>query len=97
MIWFVMVVSRHSLTPDQYDAKEYWTWKPVGEKPWIFRIFSRNRVWRDGREPETDSGYPLPDDGQSGISSAHRQSAAPSPDHEKLVERDVSAGQLRGS
>jgi len=50
MIGFTMWVSRGSLVPKDYDQKEYWTWKPAGEKPVILRIFSRRRRWGDGQE-----------------------------------------------
>ena len=40
-----MWISKHSVLPDQYDDKEYWTVRPRGEKPWIFRVFSKERYW----------------------------------------------------
>ncbi|KAK3325328.1 permease family-domain-containing protein [Apodospora peruviana] len=45
LIWIVIQLSRGSVTPKDYDRKEYWTLRPEGEKPWIIRIFSGNRAW----------------------------------------------------
>jgi AGZA family xanthine/uracil permease-like MFS transporter len=49
MIGLVMWISRGSLVPKDYDQKQYWTWKPPGEKPFILRIFSRRRHWGDSQ------------------------------------------------
>ncbi|KAJ0117706.1 inner membrane protein yieg [Diaporthe amygdali] len=49
MIWAVMTLSRGSLEPKDYQYKEYWTWKPAGEKPWIVRVFSKGKFWEDER------------------------------------------------
>lgn len=49
MIWAVMALSRGGLEPKDYQYKEYWTWKPAGEKPWIVRVFSKGRFWEDER------------------------------------------------
>lgn len=49
MIWAVMTLSRGGLEPKDYQYKEYWTWKPAGEKPWIVRVFSKGRFWEDER------------------------------------------------
>ncbi|KAK4215930.1 ubiquitin carboxyl-terminal hydrolase [Rhypophila decipiens] len=53
MIWIVIKVSGEAILPMEYDQKEYWTWMPVGKKPWIFRIFSTNRFWTG--QGDTDS------------------------------------------
>lgn len=50
MIAFVMWISRGSLVPKDYEQKEYWTWKPAGEKPLLLRLFSRRRRWGDSPE-----------------------------------------------
>lgn len=50
MIWAVMTLSRGGLEPKDYQYKEYWTWKPAGEKPWIVRVFSKGRFWEDERK-----------------------------------------------
>lgn len=49
MIWAVMVLSRGAYEPKDYHKREYWTWKPAGEKPWIFRVFTKGRFWEDER------------------------------------------------
>ena len=54
MIGFTMWLSRGSLAPKDYDQKEYWTWKPAGEKPIIVRIFSRRQHWGDDSQEDDD-------------------------------------------
>ncbi|CAN8095182.1 unnamed protein product [Discula destructiva] len=49
MIWAVMILSRGAYEPKDYHRREYWTWKPAGEKPWIFRVFTKTRFWEDER------------------------------------------------
>lgn len=49
MIWAVMFLSRSAYEPKDYHRREYWTWKPAGEKPWIFRVFTKGRFWEDER------------------------------------------------
>lgn len=49
MIWAVMFLSRGAYEPKDYHRREYWTWKPAGEKPWIFRVFTKGRFWEDER------------------------------------------------
>lgn len=49
MIWAVMFLSRGAYEPKDYHRREYWTWKPAGEKPWIFRVFTKGKFWEDER------------------------------------------------
>lgn len=56
MIWAVMVLSRGAYEPKDYHRREYWTWKPAGEKPWIFRMFTKGRFWEDERRKKRRSG-----------------------------------------
>ncbi|KAJ4302113.1 hypothetical protein N0V88_002249 [Collariella sp. IMI 366227] len=46
-IWICIKISRERYAPENYDLKEYWTWKPPGAKPWILRkgveLFNRMR------------------------------------------------------
>lgn len=56
MIWAVMALSRGALEPKDYQHREYWTWKPAGEKPWIVRIFSKGKFWEDERKRRRRSG-----------------------------------------
>lgn len=56
MIWAVMAVSRGALEPKDYQYREYWTWKPAGEKPWIVRVFSKGKFWEDERKRRRRSG-----------------------------------------
>ncbi|KAF5710949.1 major facilitator superfamily transporter [Fusarium mundagurra] len=39
MISLTVRLSGDRLEPDNYDMKEYWTWKPPGRKPWFVRAF----------------------------------------------------------
>lgn len=55
MIWAVMTLSRGGLEPKDYQYKEYWTWKPAGEKPWIVRVFSKRKFWEDERKRQSRS------------------------------------------
>lgn len=55
MIWAVMFLSRGAYEPKDYHRREYWTWKPAGEKPWIFRVFTKGRVWEDERRKKRRS------------------------------------------
>lgn len=56
MIWAVMTLSRGGLEPKDYQYKEYWTWKPAGEKPWIVRVFSKGKFWEDERKRQQRAG-----------------------------------------
>lgn len=56
MIWAVMAISRGALEPKDYQFRDYWTWKPAGEKPWIVRVFSKGKVWEDERRKRRQSG-----------------------------------------
>lgn len=55
MIWTVMFLSRGAYEPKDYHRREYWTWKPAGEKPWIFRMFTKGRFWEDERRKKRRS------------------------------------------
>ncbi|KAK3940785.1 permease family-domain-containing protein [Diplogelasinospora grovesii] len=59
MIWVVMKVSGDSVVPMSYDQKEYWTWRPAGEKPWVVRLFTKGRFWDDKRGLKRNGGFPL--------------------------------------
>ena len=58
MIGLVTWLSRGSLRPKDYEQKEYWTWRPAGEKPIIIRFFSRRGRWG----PDDDDDNPQDDD-----------------------------------
>jgi adenine/guanine/hypoxanthine permease len=44
MIALTVRLSDGRLEPDNYDMKEYWTWKAPGRKPWFVRAF-RNATY----------------------------------------------------
>lgn len=50
-----MFLSRGAYEPKDYHRREYWTWKPAGEKPWIFRVFTKGRFWEDERRKKRRS------------------------------------------
>lgn len=50
-----MFLSRGTYEPKDYHRREYWTWKPAGEKPWIFRMFTKGRFWEDERRKKRRS------------------------------------------
>ncbi|KAK0752137.1 permease family-domain-containing protein [Schizothecium vesticola] len=97
-IYIVMWASKQSILPDQYDDKEYWTVRPRGEKPWIFRVFSKERYWdmsdeeirerelrRTGRRRERPPSADRQSQGHRD-SSVQRQSEVPSSEQEKPGE-----------
>lgn len=49
LIYLVVKISRGSITPENWQHKEIWTWRPAGEKPLLLRIFSREKSWKDKR------------------------------------------------
>lgn len=96
-----MWASKQSILPDQYDDKEYWTVRPRGEKPWIFRVFSKERYWdmsdeeirerelrRTGRRRERSPSADRQSQGHRD-SSVQRQSEVPSSEQEKPGEGPV--------
>ncbi|KAL1884187.1 hypothetical protein VTK73DRAFT_5323 [Phialemonium thermophilum] len=94
-IRLMMFCSRGTVRPPDYDQKEYWSWKPEGERPWIFRIFSRRRAnggekdskfWGHATIIDNEEGEEmrtrasLPDDGRGGVN------------HHDLVESGTLCG-----
>ncbi|KAI6381469.1 hypothetical protein MCOR25_001164 [Pyricularia grisea] len=84
LIWIVMFVSGGELEPWEYNRKEYWTWKPAGRKPWLFRVFTKGQYWAEER-------LHLKKDG-SDVRSIQRQSATES--EEKPLEDRFSAASV---
>lgn len=77
MIWAVMTLSRGGLEPKDYQYKEYWTWKPAGEKPWIVRVFTKGKFWEDERRRQQRSrdGEAKPHHDEFAMSEADLDSA----------------------
>lgn len=44
-IWIVVKLSGETILPENYEMKQYWTWRPPGEKPWIVRAVFRLIYW----------------------------------------------------
>lgn len=66
LIWVVIKLSGESIMPRDYELKQYWTWRPPGEKPWIIRIFSKRRHWGGHKDAEGEGdggGRGAPDEG----------------------------------
>lgn len=58
-----MRVTGGSVEPREYDLKEYWTWKPAGKKPAVFRLFAREPYWGDKESlHEDDDAFIFPID-----------------------------------
>ncbi|KAL2170085.1 hypothetical protein VTG60DRAFT_5180 [Thermothelomyces hinnuleus] len=50
IISIVVKVSRQTIVPENYELKEYWSWRFPGEKPWIARAVLRCLNWIKRRE-----------------------------------------------
>ena len=87
MIWLVMWVSGGRIEPREYDLKEYWTWRPAGEKPWLIRTFTKGRVWKDRRNSRiNDGGLVLEGDNESTFAMRAPRAGSASSGSEKGVE-----------
>jgi AGZA family xanthine/uracil permease-like MFS transporter len=56
LISLTVRISGGRIEPENYDMKEYWTWKAPGRKPWFVRVFrniSCSRKTVDEYHPET--------------------------------------------
>ncbi|CAK7222044.1 hypothetical protein SEUCBS140593_004768, partial [Sporothrix eucalyptigena] len=63
LIWIVIRVTGGAIEPREYDLKEYWTWKPAGKKPAVFRLFTRDSYWGDKESlHEDDDAFIFPGD-----------------------------------
>lgn len=65
LIWVVMLLTAGRIQPRDYDLKEYWTWKPAGEKPWLIRLFTKGRIWEDKRNAIKREGVRFGEDSGS--------------------------------
>lgn len=85
LIWVVIFISGGRIEPREYDLKEYWTWRPSGEKPWLIRQFTKDRFWEDQRRPRRQpDGIMLADDNSSSGNRSPRISS-PADSEEKGV------------
>ncbi|KAH6840980.1 permease family-domain-containing protein [Chaetomium sp. MPI-CAGE-AT-0009] len=57
-IYIVVKVSGDTITPANYELKEYWSWRPPGEKPWIARAVIRCIDWARYRK-DRDASFSL--------------------------------------
>ncbi|KAK0674063.1 putative inner membrane protein [Cercophora samala] len=72
-IWAIIKLSRGTIMPENYDLKEYWTWRPPGERPWLFRKIGEGLFWLRTARRSRDSTFQLGSNDGSG-SSRHRVS-----------------------
>ncbi|KJR80423.1 MFS transporter, AGZA family, xanthine/uracil permease [Sporothrix schenckii 1099-18] len=80
LIWVVMRATGGTVEPREYDLKEYWTWKPAGMKPAVFRLFTRDRYWGDKESlHEDDDAFIFPDDSNAQPLHDLQTTSAPSP------------------
>lgn len=50
LIWIIVTISGGSITPEKWEAREFWTWKPAGRKPLLFRLFSKHQEWKEHKK-----------------------------------------------
>ncbi len=55
LIWIIVKISGDTVHPENYDLKEYWSWRPPGEKPWIVRVVFRFLSWTKHRKDRNTS------------------------------------------
>ncbi len=80
-----MKVTGERIVPKDYQVKEYWTWKPAGEKPWIVRVFSKSRIWEDKGPLKNHAGFPTTNGDCD--SSIRNESHPDSPVEDKYPDR----------
>lgn len=73
-IWAIIKLSRGTIMPENYDMKEYWTWRPPGERPWLFRKIGEAIFWLRTKRRGRNSTFQLGSNDGSGGSSRHRVS-----------------------
>ncbi|VBB76345.1 Putative Inner membrane protein [Podospora comata] len=73
-IWVIIKLSRGTIMPENYDMKEYWTWRPPGERPWLFRKIGEAIFWLRTKRRGRNSTFQLGSNDGSGGSSRHRVS-----------------------
>ncbi|KAK4191398.1 ubiquitin carboxyl-terminal hydrolase [Podospora australis] len=79
-IWVVIKLSGDTVVPKNYELKEYWTWKPPGEKPWIYRMVVRFIFWLKRLKNNRNSTFQLASaSGDENSSTGHARSPNPSP------------------
>ncbi|SPQ21259.1 34b8dd36-e374-4c1d-aa39-47287332fd4d [Thermothielavioides terrestris] len=54
-VWIVVKLSGGNILPAKYDLKEYWSWRPRGEWPWMVRAFFRLVYWVKHRKSRNAS------------------------------------------
>jgi AGZA family xanthine/uracil permease-like MFS transporter len=54
-IWIVVKLSGETIVPENYEMKQYWSWRPPGERPWIVRAVFRLIYWAKHRKDRAAS------------------------------------------
>lgn len=57
LIGAVVCVSGGRCEPREYDLKEYWTWKGIGQPPWFIRAIRQRRT-KTSRDATTPAAVP---------------------------------------
>ncbi|KAF2097114.1 xanthine/uracil permease family protein-like protein [Rhizodiscina lignyota] len=73
LTYLVKLVTRGHIVPDDYDNKEYWTYKPSGELPWFIRGLSGPREIFRPTEKSYVNKHTSPPDSSGSLSSFDRQ------------------------
>ncbi|KAF2762052.1 hypothetical protein EJ05DRAFT_434150 [Pseudovirgaria hyperparasitica] len=50
LIWFTALITGDRIVPRDEDQKEYWTWKPKGNLPFIFRLAKKAKNQATGKQ-----------------------------------------------
>ncbi|KAK4148233.1 permease family-domain-containing protein [Dichotomopilus funicola] len=62
-IYVIVRLSGNTIVPQNYELKEYWTWRPPGERPWIVRVSMWGIDWvRHRRDREASFSLNSRDD-----------------------------------
>lgn len=57
LIGLTVLVSGGRLEPREYDLKEYWTWKNIGQPPWYVRAIRRRRHCKEPSPTDQTSTF----------------------------------------
>lgn len=74
-VWIVAKISGDTIHPENYDLKEYWTWRPPGDKPWIMRMAFRFLYWTKHRK-DRNASFSLNSGDDMGIAEQYRSDVA---------------------
>ncbi|KAK3902549.1 permease family-domain-containing protein [Staphylotrichum tortipilum] len=70
-VYLVVKLSGERIIPENYDLKEYWSWRPPGERPWAARALYRILYWTRRRK-DRNASFSLGSGGDDVASIAER-------------------------